>query len=491
MSDAVSSPSGVVVGVLAGAGIMVSLMQTLVVPLIPQLPALLHTSESSASWVITATLLTAALATPVVGRLGDLYGKRRMLLVCAVMLAAGSLVCAVSIALVPIIVGRALQGMGIPVIPLGISIMRDVLPPKRLGSAVALLSSSLGVGGALGLPTSAVIAQHYGWHALFWASTGLGALFALLIVAFVPTSPVRVRARFDFPGALGLSAGLLALLLAISKGGAWGWTSRTVVGLLGASLLVLLAWGWWELRTASPVVDLRTSARRQVLLTNLASIAVGFAMYAMNLLAPQILQLPVATGYGLGRTMLQAGLWMAPGGLVMVAISPLSARLSRARGPKMSLLLGAAIIACGLGLAQALMGTTWGVLVFSLVLSAGVAMAYAAMPALIMAAVPLSETAAANGLNALARSLGTSVSSAVIGVVLGQLTIRLGSHTFPSQAGIRVCLAIGAAGAVLAGLIVAAIPGRREPAAAAAAVPVLDEPVLDEPALDEPMPDAV
>ena len=149
------SRTNVIVGVLAAAGIMVSVMQTLVVPLIPDLPQLLHTSASNASWAITATLLGGAVATPVVGRLGDLYGKRRMLLVSTVLLVVGSLVCAPADSLAPVVIGRALQGFGMGVIPLGISIMRDVLPPERLGSAMAVMSSSLGVGGALGLPISA------------------------------------------------------------------------------------------------------------------------------------------------------------------------------------------------------------------------------------------------------------------------------------------------------------------------------------------------
>jgi MFS family permease len=453
-----------VVGVLAGAGTVVSLMQTLVVPLIPELPRLLGTSESNASWVITATLLTAAVATPLLGRLGDLYGKRRLMLVAVLSMTAGSLVSAVSTALTPMVCGRALQGFGIAVIPLGISIMRDILPPERLGPSVALMSSSLGVGGALGLPLSAIIAQDLGWHALFWFATACGIAFAALIIAVVPESPVRVRERFDLPGAIGLSTGLVALLLAISKGGDWGWTSGAVLGLFAVAVVVLVVWGRWELRVDAPMVDVRTTARRPVLMTNLASVVVGFAMYAANLLGPRMLQLPEDTGYGHGLSMVRAGLWLAPGGLVMMATSPLAARLARARGPRASLLLGTAILCAGNVLAQALIGTTWGVGLFNVVNAAGVGFAYASMPALIMKSVPISETAAANGLNSLARSLGTSVSSTVIGLVLSQMTIRLGPVALPSESGIRVCLALGAIGAVAAILCELAIPDRRTPA---------------------------
>jgi len=452
--------TGIIVAVLAGAGIVVSLMQTLIVPLIPRLPGLLHTTPADASWAVTATLLTGAVATPVVGRLGDLYGKRRMLLISAVVLSAGSVVCGMTDALGPMVAGRALQGMGVGVIPLGISIMRDVLPPERLGSAIGLMSSSLGVGGALGLPASAAVAQTADWHVLFWAAAACGLLIAVLAAVLVPESPLRTGGRFDVLGAIGLLAGLTALLLPVSKGGDWGWTSPTTLVLFGASVVILLLWGAWELWIDAPLVDLRTTARRQVLLTNLASIVVGFAMLAMSLIAPQLLQLPAATGYGLGQSMLAAGLWMAPAGLMMMAVSPVAARISARWGPKMSLLSGALVIAAGYALALPLMSSATGVLIFSCVISIGVGLAYSAMPALIMASVPVSETAAANGFNSLMRSLGTSTASTVIGVVLSHMTITVGGYALPSPAGFRTGFLIGSGVAVVAAVIVCTIPGR-------------------------------
>ncbi|GAA1257906.1 MFS transporter [Kitasatospora nipponensis] len=449
------------VPVLAAAGIVVALMQTLVVPVIPQLPALLHTSASNASWTITATLLAGAVATPVLGRLGDMYGKRRMLLVSLAVLVAGSVVCALADSLAPMVVGRALQGCAMGVIPLGISIMRDELAPERLGSAMALMSSSLGVGGALGLPAAAAIAEHADWHVLFWVSAVIGAVVLALVLLLVPESSRLTGGRFDLVGALGLSAGLLCLLLAISKGGDWGWTGATTLGLAGAAVVVLLLWGAWELRCPQPLVDLRVSARRQVLLTNLASVVVGFSMYAMSLVMPQLLEMPRATGYGLGQSMLMAGLCLGPSGLVMMAVSPLSARVSAAFGPKVSLMIGSAVIACGYGLAIVLMSAAWQIVLIAAVIGVGIAFAYASMPALIMSAVPVSETAAANGLNTLMRSIGTSSSSAVIGVVLAHLTTPFGPYRLPSQAGFRTTLALGCATAVAAVLVASSRPGRR------------------------------
>lgn len=243
--------SNVLVAVLAFGGIVVSLMQTLVIPIVPELPKLLNASPSDTAWAVTATLLAAAVATPVMGRLGDMYGKRRMLLVGLCMLVIGSVAVALSDSLASVIVGRALQGLASGVIPLGISIMRDELPAERLGSATAMMSASLGVGGALGLPAAAVIAENFDWHMLFWTSAALGAVAAVLVLVCVPESEVRSGGRFDVVGALGMAAGLICLLLAISKGADWGWSSGTTLGLFVAAVVILLVWGVFELRIDS------------------------------------------------------------------------------------------------------------------------------------------------------------------------------------------------------------------------------------------------
>ncbi|MGW2688266.1 MFS transporter [Streptomyces sp. NPDC001414] len=475
--------ASVVVAVLAFGGIVVSLMQTLVIPIVPELPKLLDASASDAAWAVTATLLAAAVATPVMGRLGDMYGKRLMLLTSMVMLVAGSVTAALSDTLVPMIVGRALQGLASGVIPLGISIMRDELPAERLGSATALMSASLGVGGALGLPAAALIADHFDWHVLFWTSAALGVVAAVLVVALVPESKVRIGGRFDLPGALGMAAGLVCLLLGISKGADWGWGSGTTLGLFAAAVVILLAWGSYELRTRQPLVDLRTTARRQVLVTNLASVAFGFSMFAMSLVLPQLLQLPEATGYGLGRSLLDAGLVMAPTGLVMMATAPVSALVSKNFGPKITLMCGAVIVAAGYGLNIALMDAVWQLVLVSCIVGAGIGFAYGAMPALIMGAVDPHETAAANSLNTLMRSIGTSTASAVAGVILAQMTNVFGGVTVPSENGFKVVMASGSGAALLALLVAAFIPRRKRPATDLAG-PAAGPPVTGPPPVD-------
>ena len=449
---------GILIAVLCMAGIGVSLMQTLIIPVIPELPRLLDTSPSNASWAITATLLTAAVATPVFGRLGDMYGPKPMLVTCALALTAGSLTAALSDSLLPLIIGRGLQGFGIPIIPLGISVLRASVPADRVGSAMGMMSSSLGVGGALGLPLAAAIAQHFEWHALFWFAAGLGVAAVLMFTFMVPSVAARSADKFDPLGAVLLAGGLVTLLVPITKGAQWGWSSTTTLTLFAASAVTFVVFGYWQLRASSPIVDLRTTARRPVLTTNLASIGIGFAMFASSLIAPQVLELPAQTGYGLGQSMLHAGLWMAPGGLAMMITSPIAARVSARRGPKFTLIVGCLIVSGGYLSGLQLLTSPPRIMLMGIIISVGVGFAYASMPALINSAVPISETAAANGINSLARSLGTSVSSAVMGAVLGGMTMSFAGHEFPTLRGFHVALFIAAGAGIGAALLALLIP---------------------------------
>lgn len=239
-------------GVLAFCGVVVAIMQTIVVPLLPHIPDLTGATPEAASWLVTVTLLTGAVFTPVLGRVGDMYGKRRVLIASLGVLVVGSVLCVVSSQIGVLIAGRALQGAAIAVVPLGISILRDELPPERVLSAVALMSSSMGIGAAVGLPIAAVVIQNFEWHTMFWVSAAIGLLDIVLVLRCVPESPIRSRGRFDALGALGLTATLVCLLLAVTQGGGWGWTSARTLGLLAASAVIALVWGAYELRVRTP-----------------------------------------------------------------------------------------------------------------------------------------------------------------------------------------------------------------------------------------------
>lgn len=443
------------------SGLLVALLQTMVVPLIPQFPSLLSVSPSSATWLLTATLLSGAVSAPVLGRLGDMYGKRRMLLLSLGIIMVASVLAALAPNFAVLVVARGLHGVAFGVIALGMSLMRDVLPPAKVAGGVGLMSSSLGVGGALGPPMSGVVAQYANWRVLFvLVAVGAVAIITLVLRA-VPESTLRSGGRFDALGAVGLSIGLVCLLLAISKGSEWGWASPTVLGLLLAAAVVLTVWGRYELRRRSPLVDLRVAARPAVLRTNAATVLLGFAIFATVALATQILQAPVATGYGFGLSMLAAGLLLLPIGGSMVLFSSVSARISRLHGPRTTVMAGSALLVVGNAGVATLPGSVWLLVGAATVGAIGAALAYSALPLLIMQAVPATETAAANSLNTLMRQLGTSTVTAVAAAVSAALVAEVDGHLLPTGEAYTITFVAASMAALVALVIAARIPARR------------------------------
>ncbi|MCZ2816314.1 MFS transporter [Modestobacter sp. VKM Ac-2984] len=446
------------VAIVATCGVLVSLTQTLLVPVLPQIQASLGSSTSGTQWLLTSTLLVAAVAVPVFGRLGDLYGKRLMLTVAAAALTVGSLICAFSDSLGWLIAGRAVTGMSAAAIPLGISLIGSVLPAHRAGAGIALVSATLGIGGALGLPLAALVAENADYHALFWICV-VGGVIAMVGVLLAVKEPPRIATgRMDHLGAVLLAAALVCLLYPLAQATTWGWDDPRTVGLLMAAAVLLVVFVLVERRVASPLVDMVVNARPSLLLTNIASVCVGFALFAMLIGTASYVQAPEATGYGFGSSVLASGLAMLPSGVAMLLLSPVSAKLSERFGPKTTLALGATVVALGFLCRIVFTGSFTQIVIGTTVVGAGTGIAYAAMPALVLRAAPRSELAAANGLNALARSFGSSLASAIGGTVLAASTLTLGAFELPSLSSYRLLFGMCAGAALLGALIALVIP---------------------------------
>ncbi len=436
---------------------VVALQQTLVVPLLPEFATALGVSNSTASWLVTSTLLTGAVATPLIGRLADMYGKRAMMLLCLGVMIVGCLIAATSQSFLVLVLGRSMQGFASALLPVGISIMRDALPPEKLSGAVALMSATVGIGGMVGMPLAGVLSAHWGLPSLFWATGAVGVAVAVVLPCVVPESVVKSRGRFDFVGAIVFTAAMTSLLLAISKGTEWGWGSPVILVLIAVGTVMLSSWVPWELRTSAPLVDLRTSVRAPILVSNICALLLGFAMFISSLAATQELQLPAESGFGLGLSASAAGLAMSPGGLLMVLLATVSPKVTRRWGAKTTLATGAIIIASGYVSRVFLTPTLFTIVLGTAIVSAGVAFALAAMPTLITESAPLDQTASANSVNSLLRSVGTSTGSAVAAAVLASSPVLIGTAVVPTLHSFEVLYSIGAGAALLAAAVTLAV----------------------------------
>jgi EmrB/QacA subfamily drug resistance transporter len=462
--------------ILAVGALAFALAQTTVIPALSSIQHSFGVGTSDITWMITAYFLAASVATPVLGRLGDMFGKERFLAIALGAFAVGSLVCALSDSLGPMIAGRALQGIGGGVFPLSFGIVRDEFPREKVPTGIAVLGATVGIGAAIGLPLGGLLVDQASYHWIFWISAAMGIATTITTIKFVPESPVRTPGKVDLIGAMILAVGLSGLLIAISRANEWGWTSGRTLGLVAAGLVVLGGFVFYELRHTAPLVNMKTLRRRPVLTTDIATLLVGFGLFGTYVLIPQLAELPKGGDVGLGLNATEAGLLMAPGGLMMLIVAPIVGRVGERIGSRPPLIVGCLLAAAGLlGMAvahdQALEIILWG-----MILNAGVGCAFAALPNLIVGAVDPHETGEATGVNTIARNVGASVGGQVAASIVASHVVTGGT---PADRGFELAFLMSAGVALLAAGAGLLIPVARR-AGASSAVSSSSEPVLAE-----------
>jgi len=462
--------------ILSVAALAFALAQTTLIPALGVLAEELHTDASGVAWTLTAYLLAAAVCTPIFGRLGDMFGKRRLLVISLSVFAAGSVVAALADTLGMLVAGRVLQGAGGGIFPLCFAIIRDEFPRERVSSSIGLISATFGIGGGAGLILGGVLVDNASYHWIFWLGAAMAVVAAVLTQILIPESPNRSPGRIDIRGAAVLALGLTMPLLAIARANHWGWASAQTLILLAAGLIVLAFWVWLQKRTVQPLADVELLARPPVLMTNIATLLVGFGMFGSFILIPQLAESPTSTGYGFGLDATGAGLLMLPGALVMLVAGPFSGVLVRRFGAKMPLATGAFVSAAALAAMGLDHGSQGAMIAWNVILSIGIGLAFAAMPNLIFDAVPQSETGEATGFNTLVRSVGASLGSQISAAILTGSVIA--GTALPSDAGYTTAFLVSAGIATVAALVSLAIPRAGDAAPVAARAAVRAEPAL-------------
>ncbi len=467
-TERVKHPGEVLV-VLLLAGVSFALSQTLVIPALPEIASDVHASPAAASWILTGFLLSASIATPIVGKLGDVYGKGRVLTLVLLLFSAGGVVCALAPSIGVLIAGRVIQGVAGGVFPLAFGIIRDTFPRERMASGLGLVSAIIGIGAGIGLPLSGVIADNLGVSWLFWISL-IALPAALAAHRLVPASPLSRRVRIDWVGAALLSGALGAVLLAVTEANDWGWGSAQTIGLFAAGALLLGTWLRVESRIPEPLIDLGLLRERAVATTNLTGLLVGFALFSSFLLIPQFAQAPTSSGYGFGYTVTKAGLLLVPAAICQLVAGPLAGALGARIGFRSTLAAGAGLATLAFTSLALEHSHPWQFMVAAALLGTGVSFSFASMANLIVGAVPQSEVGVATGINTIMRTVGGAFGAAVATAILTGHTI--GATSLPSESAYTTAFVMSAVGgvcAVAAALLVPTRAAERARTAAAAA----------------------
>ena len=447
---------GLTLAVLAISALAYALSQTMVAPALPEIQHALGTTTTAVTWVLTVYLLTASVATPIVGRLGDMFGKERVLVLVLAAFAAGSLVGALSHSIALLILGRAIQGVGGGVFPLAFGIIRDEFPRERVAAGIGLISATFGIGGGAGLVLSGVIVDNFDYQAIFWLGFVVTVIAIVATKLWVPESPVKSPARIDWAGAALLSGGLVCLLVAVSQGNSWGWSSPRILGLFAAAAVLLVAWVLFEAREPEPLVDMRMMRRRPVWTTNATGFLIGFGMFGSFILIPQLVEEPVRTGYGFGASVTGAGLYMLPSAGAMLFSGPVAGAVASRFGSRLPLLAGTLITAASFGLLAVAHDQRWQIFLAGGLLGVGVGSSFAAMANLIVDAVPQSQTGVATGMNTIMRTIGGSLGAQIsASIVAGSV---LASTQLPSESGFKDAFVLSSVALLVAFAAALAIP---------------------------------
>jgi EmrB/QacA subfamily drug resistance transporter len=435
-----------------------ALLQSLVIPVLTTVQHDLHTTQSAVTWVLTAYLLSASIMTPILGRVGDMVGKERVFVATLVALAVGSLLAAIAPSIAIMIVARVIQGIGGGMVPVAFGIIRDEFPAEKVAGAVGALASLTAVGAGLGIVLAGPIVNALDYHWLFWLPMILTVVAAVSAVLFIPESPVRTPGRISWLPAVLLSGWLVGLLVALSEAPAWGWGSGRVLGLLVAAAALGVGWVIAELRAATPLIDMKMMRLRAVWTNNLVALLIGVGMYATFAFLPEFVQTPSAAGYGFGASITRSGLMLLPSAITMFAVGVFAGRLARKLGGKALVIAGCSIGAGAMAILAFAHSQQWEIYASSALMGVGFGLAFSAMAALVVMAVPASQTGVASGMNANIRTIGGSIGAAVMASIV---TSQLAASGLPKGSGYTTGFAVMTGGLVLAALAGLLIPSAR------------------------------
>jgi EmrB/QacA subfamily drug resistance transporter len=450
---------GLTFGVLCLGTAAYTLLQSMVLPALPAIQRDLHTSQSAVAWVLTAYLLSASVATPILGRLGDMFGKKRLLVLVFVALSLGSVIAAVTSSIAILIVARAVQGLAGAVFPLAFGIIRDEFPPEKVAGAIGMISALLGIGSGVGIVIAGPVADNLSYHWLFWIPLVLAVIATIASIFFIPESPTRTPGKVNIPAGALLAGWLVALLLGFSQAGDWGWGAAGTLGLFGVAIVLFALWVLVESRSDNPLIDLRMMRIPAVMWANVVGLLLGVGMYATYVVLPPFLQTPKGAGYGFGASVTASGFFMLPSALGMLVIGLMIGRITSGFGSKRPLILGSVVAGIPFLVLSMYDTERWLFYGATAVMGLGIGLAFSTMSNLVMQAVPPEQTGVATGMNANIRTIGGSIGSQIAASIIAAGVTAEG---VPKHGGYSTSFALLGAAMVVAGVAAVFVPVRRD-----------------------------
>ena len=449
--------SGIILGLMAFAGTLIVYVETMIVPAIPVFIKFFDTTYDNVSWVITAYIITGTVAAGIFGKLGDVFGKRRVFLILSLIYAIAVSFGGFATTLDELIAIRVIQGIGFGMFPLAYAIINDVVPKRELALAQGIMSATFAVGAGIGLVIGAYITEYFGWQ---WSyHSAIPVAFALFILSYFYLKDYAepVREKIDFDGVALLGIPLVFLIFGLSEGQTYGWTSITIISMFILSGILFYIFVRYESNAENPFINIQLVRKRNVLIANFVGLFAMSGMYFLFFTVPTLLQDPEPAGFG--KTILESGIIMLPATVMAMVSAPLASLETEKKGPKASMITGLSIGLISFIMLIFFRSTIFDIIYAAVVLGIGFSFILVGVINLLLISTPNERAGEATGMNTVFREIGMSIAPAIAGsiesmysvpVIISILPYSMGSlnyipvfYDFPSSRAFTMVYIIG------------------------------------------------
>lgn len=419
------------IGIMAVMGILITYVETMVTPALPILVKDFNTNYDSLSWVITAYILAGTVSAAIFGRLADIYGKKRIFVILAGVYTIAVAFGGFASTLDQFILVRTVQGLGMGMFPVAYALLNDEVPRENLALAQGIISSTFTGGAAVGLVAGAYITQYYGWQWSYHSAIPIAVALFISAIVVVKESPYTRKETIDFAGIAALSSSVIFLILGLSEGQYWGWTSISIIGSFALSLASLAVFILVERRVRMPFIDIKLLKIRNIFLANVAGLFAMSGMFFLFYTVPVLLQDPSPAGFGM--SIFRSGLVMLPAAVASMIFAPLSARVTNTRGPKVTILIGGIVLFLSYLALLFNRQTALSILEDTTLLGISLSFVFVGVINILLVSTPAKDAGVSTGMNVVFRNIGSAIAPAIGGVLETTFVVPvlLGVYNYP------------------------------------------------------------